>query len=171
MVKSNVKILIKKHWKKIAIYGGALVLEIWLSLLLTPSFTKFNQYLVEKSVAPITRLIISIVSIFGIKVPVYSILLFVIIVRIIYNVSRAVMLSRREFKIIKAEYGSGTTFLDITDQLNDLVIDNNLNITLSNGIPGLDPTPGTVKLGKIKYQSGSQIVDRKYKEGDTVSLP
>ena len=68
-------------------------------------------------------------------------------------------------------YGTGKTFIDITSQLNDLIINNRLNVTLSNGIPGKDPAPGKIKIGKIKYQLGDQTKDKKYKERDVINLP
>jgi hypothetical protein len=72
-------------------------------------------------------------------------------------------------KIIKATYGSGETFLDITDQLNKLVNKGKLKIVLNNDIAG-DPTPGSVKVGKIKYELNGKIFEKDYTENDTVEL-
>ncbi|HHT9139092.1 MAG TPA: hypothetical protein ACFYEK_17855 [Candidatus Wunengus sp. YC60] len=75
------------------------------------------------------------------------------------------------FGIISATYGSGNTFIDITTQVNELVIDNKLKIVLSNGIPGYDPTPGKVKIGKIKFELNKKIIIKTYREGEAINLP
>lgn len=156
---------------KLIIGGISLIFTIWFSNLLDPLFVKFNQYLIEKSIAPISFMVILVSSILNIRVPVYSILLFGIIAWFVYKVFRPIVSSHRKFKIVKADYGSGTKLIDITDQLNNLVVDNKLKIKLSNGISGLDPTPGTLKTGRIKYQLNNKIFERKYLEGNIINLP
>ncbi len=171
MVKSKIKILIKKYGRKTVISGITVILGIWLTTLLTPLFNKLNQFLIEKSRDPILSLIIFITSKLNIKVPVYSILLFILIAWLIFKFIRILTLSRRRFKIIKAEYGSGTTFVDITNQLNNFVIDNKISVLLTNSIAGLDPTPGVVKVAKIKYELNGKKFDKKIIEGKIINLP
>lgn len=158
---------------KIGFYSSvtSLIITLWLQSLLTPLFNKFNQYLIEKSADPILRLIIFITSILLAKVPIYSILLFVLIVLFIYRLILKVILRHRNFKIIKAEYGSGNGWSNITNQLNDLTVDNKLDIILSNAICGYDPVPHTLKIGKITYQLDKKTFTKKYKEEERVKLP
>ena len=100
-----------------------------------------------------------------------SLILFIAVVWLYNIVYRLIILSHRRFKIIKAEYGSGNTFVDITNQLNDLVIDNMLNVKLSNGILGYDPAPNVLKYVKIKYQLNKNFFNKKFIEGKMINLP
>ena len=167
----DINILIKKYGGRIIVWVLGVVFTTWFSSLLTPSFTEFNTYLIDKSWTPISNTFVFIQYILDLKIPIYSIIFFFIVVWIMYKIYRKFLLSRRDFKIISAEYGSGNKFVDMTNQLNDYVVDNKLKITLSNGILGFDPTPGIVKIGKIKYQNNNKISDTKYKESDTIDLP
>lgn len=169
MVKSNKRNLIITVVSSVFGVGFIIyILKEWLSNLLNPLLTGFNQNLIEKFILPILHFIESILLF---KVPIYSILLFGVIGWSIYKIIFVIKSKRQLFKIIKAEYGSGNIFFDITNQLNDLVIDNKLNITLSNAIYGRDPIPGKLKIGKIKYQLNDRILEKKYKEGQAVNLP
>ena len=167
----NIKIIIKKYKGKSTVWILGLIVTIWISSLLTPLFTGFNQYLLDKAGAPVSSLIFFLTSALLFQVPVYSILVFTVVVWFIYKTFNKITLSRRELKIVKAEYGSGTTFTDVTSQLNDLVIDNKLTVTLSNGIPGFDPTPGVLKYGKIKYEYDNKVKEKKVTEGKEIVIP
>lgn len=167
----NIRILIRKYRAKILIGLLSFFLVNWLINLFNPLFTRFNEYLIYKSVPLISASIAYTQSILSIKVPVYSLLFFLLLVFTIYKAYRRIALNYGEFKIVKADYGSGSTFIDITNRLNDLIVDNKLNITLSNGIPGIDPTPGVVKVGNIRYKSNNKTFDKHYKENDLIDLP
>lgn len=164
MVKSNIKI----GFTSSAI---SIMIMWWLQSLLSPLFDKFNQYFIEKSTDPILRLIVYIPSVLLIKIPVYSILLFVFIALLVYELTSIVILNHKNFKIIKAEYGIGNVWCDITSRLNDFIVDNKLNIILSNSICGKDPAPHAIKIGKITYQLGKKTFTKKYKEEENVKLP
>lgn len=159
--------------KKFSFLSGALslALTIWAQTILGPLLTKFTTYLFEKSTGPTLAIINFIKFIFNINVPVYSIALFIAIIWLIYKVGNAIILSKRELKIIKADYGSGNVWCDITNQLNDFIVNNKLNITLSNSICGKDPVPHTLKIGKITYRLGKKTFTNKYKEEENIKLP
>ena len=38
-------------------------------------------------------------------------------------------------------------------------------------VAGIDPTPGTVKIGKIKYESSEKAFNKKIIEGEIIDLP
>ncbi len=142
----------------------------WSQNLLNLLFDKFNPYLIEKSANPLLRVFIVITSILLTKIPLYLILLFFLLVWFIYKII-TLIIKPRNFKIIKAIYGSKNGERNITNDLNGLVIDNKLDITLSNSICGFDPAPHTIKTCTITYQVEKKVYTKKYKEGEKIKLP
>lgn len=149
------------------------ILGRWLESLLPPELlNKFNNYLVEKSANPFFLLISFVTSILLTKIYIYLVLLFFLTSFFIYLILKTILkpLRNRDFKIIKAEYGSDNKMIDITNQLNNLIKDNKICIPLKNAICGKDPAPGTLKYCNIIYESGEKTHSKKYIEGDLIEL-
>lgn len=104
------------------------------------------------------------------KVSVLSVFLSVTFSVFIFRMWRFVKVKRRRFKVIKATYGAGNHWLDITNELNDAVFDNKLSIVMSNNIAG-DPLYGHQKSGKITYEYDGEKFERTFIEGQVIVLP
>lgn len=74
------------------------------------------------------------------------------------------------FEIIKATYESVKKSIDVTVQLRNKIVNNELKIIVSNEIGG-DPDPGTIKVLKIKYEFKGTQVEKSFDEGQDVKLP
>ena len=108
-------------------------------------------------------------SLLNYKIPVWSLALSIILVSIFYKIYRIVT-GQGELRILVARYGLDSVFFDITDKLNQAVIDNKLKIVLSNNIAG-DPVPGKVKQGTVEYRLGNKKITKEYIEGNVIDLP
>lgn len=135
--------------------------SVYLSITLVGPVTSLNKFITN---IPVLNLLIK-------PIPLYVLPLSLIIFWIVYRTFNYIKVQRRQLKILTADYGSGNTFVDITNQLNNLVVDNKLNVTMSNGILGFDPTPNVLKIGHITYESDGKILTKKYVEGEVVDLP
>lgn len=90
----------------------------------------------------------------------------------LYNkIYHLIMFNNKKLEILKADYGSGTIFIDITNQLKDLIDNNRINMKLSNGILGYDPTPNVIKHMKITYKWNDKTFNKKFIEGKMIDLP
>jgi hypothetical protein len=147
------------------------ILLFWLNNLFSHIIDKLNQYLIGKSSPAILKLFFIIPLILLTRIPVYLILLFFVIGWIIYFVVHTFIFKSPNLIITRALYGSGTIWSDITNQLNDFIVDNQLVIPLTNSILGRDPVPHATKLGKITYLLGKKTYTKKYIEGQIVKLP
>jgi len=77
-------------------------------------------------------------------------------------------------EIIKAEYGAGTTFRDVTEILRRSVRDLPLIVLPSpsyNTSFGGDPVPGTVKQLKVQYRLNGKPGEATFPENATIMLP
>ncbi|KKS39630.1 MAG: hypothetical protein UV55_C0054G0005 [Candidatus Gottesmanbacteria bacterium GW2011_GWC1_43_10] len=75
-----------------------------------------------------------------------------------------------KFKIIKATYGVPGKDTDVTQKLNDLIIDDKLTTQATNALAG-DPAPGTPKFLEIEYENEEGKLSKKYAENEQVNLP
>lgn len=156
---TKLKIWFKNKWINTLLF----ILGIYLTSLLEPIFSTFNKLFLPKFLTVIFYLA-------NYNIPFYTIPLSFLII-IVFNVTyRNFRIKSRSFKILSATYGSGNTFIDITNQLNDAVEDNKLKIVMSNNIAG-DPTPGIRKKGKIRYEYANKESEIEYAESDTIDLP
>lgn len=108
-----------------------------------------------------------------ISISVSFIIIFIISIAILVTINRKIKIfltNKRKLIIIKATYGKDNKIINITNELNNNVIDNKLNIILSNKIAG-DPIYGVTKDGYIKYKYNNIITEKEYKEGDNVKIP
>jgi hypothetical protein len=77
-------------------------------------------------------------------------------------------------EIIKAEYGEGTQFKDVTETLRKYVRDFPLIVLPSsnyNASLGGDPLPGTPKKLKIRYRIDGKAGEATFPENATIMLP
>jgi hypothetical protein len=76
-------------------------------------------------------------------------------------------------KIIKASYGieENGKNVNVTNKLNDLIIDNKLVINATNALVVSDPAPGIVKKLIVKYKYNGVTFSKEFKERDSVNLP
>jgi len=77
-------------------------------------------------------------------------------------------------EIIKAEYGAGTTFKDVTALLRQHVRDFPLIVLPSpsyNSAFDGDPVPGTVKQLKVQYRINGKAAEASFPENATILLP
>jgi hypothetical protein len=74
--------------------------------------------------------------------------------------------------ILKASYGIGTQFVDVTGEVKGLANNGDLGFTVSAQSLGiLDPNPGTSKILQIQYRvNGGHPKLEKYNDGDQVSI-
>jgi len=73
-------------------------------------------------------------------------------------------------EIIKAEYLTSKKSIDVTKRLNDLIVNNELHIVVSNEIAG-DPEYGSIKTLKIKYFYKGKFYEKEIKEGQRLDIP
>ncbi len=73
-------------------------------------------------------------------------------------------------KIISALYGMNDTYIDVTEQLNQMVVDNKLEVKVLNDIAG-DPLVGIKKELKVIYSIGSDIETIVVNEKQTLEIP
>lgn len=74
-------------------------------------------------------------------------------------------------EIIKAIYGTTEDkSLDVTKELQDMIVDNKLEIIASNAIKG-DPDPGTKKRLIIEYRFNGKTLIEDFKEKQIVIIP
>lgn len=106
----------------------------------------------------------------SVNVPLLYLLLFVVLAFAFYRISKRVKIRKRRFRVIKGTYGSADKSYDITQELNNAVVDNKLKLVLSNNIAG-DPHVGVVKTGRIKYEFDGRKYEKEYTEGDVIDLP
>jgi hypothetical protein len=73
-------------------------------------------------------------------------------------------------QIIKAEYYTDNTRMDVTGELQDRVRGDNLKAVANNNIKG-DPEFGQVKNLTIEYSIGGVTRTNQFREGEIISLP
>jgi len=79
--------------------------------------------------------------------------------------------NNKELVILKADYGSPTNSIDITDKLNGLIKNNKLTTIATNEVAGNDPHRGVVKNLNVKYKHNGLIITKKFREREAVELP
>jgi hypothetical protein len=75
------------------------------------------------------------------------------------------------YTVVRADYGSGNSFRDVTVQVTALIRNNQLNFQVTNAGLGGDPAPGRVKQLRLQVRSERGDVQMlTFNENDTVSL-
>lgn len=119
-----------------------------------------------------TAIWVSVWHYLSFEIPVYSILAFVVILWVVLK-SKAYIkykIGKNNLKIVYADYGSPDRKITITNELNASIIENKLNIVLSNNIAG-DPHPGVRKKSKIIYKYNGEEHTTEADEDQIIKLP
>ena len=74
-------------------------------------------------------------------------------------------------QILKVIYSTSEKEINITDKINNMLLNNKLSFIVSNEIAGIDPQKGTPKIMEIKYTFKGETLKKEYKEGEKVNLP
>ena len=75
-----------------------------------------------------------------------------------------------QLEVIKAQYWTDHTNLDVTDELQDRIRGDNLKAMASNNLKG-DPEFGQTKKLTIEYRFGGVTRTNEFREGDVIVLP
>lgn len=75
-----------------------------------------------------------------------------------------------QFEILRAEYGTARTNLDVTDELAERIRGDRLKAVASNSLKG-DPEFGQVKNLTVIYRFGGVTRTNQFREGDLIVLP
>ena len=80
------------------------------------------------------------------------------------------MVNGSPFEIVRAEYGTERTNMDVAAELSDRIRGDGLKAMASNNIKG-DPDFGHVKRLTVVYRFGGVMRTNEFHEGDVVILP
>lgn len=72
--------------------------------------------------------------------------------------------------IIKAEYGAGDKWVDVTAAVSAAVIDNAISVAATSSLAGEDPAPGVVKALRVTYALGDKTEKVEIAENDTFAV-
>jgi hypothetical protein len=96
---------------------------------------------------------------------------FAILLVCFVTLSCAAYAQSARWQLVRAEYGSGNRWEDVTSRVSSLIQGNSLDITVNNDTLGGDPAPGDVKALRLRVRDAygrSQVLT--YHEKDTISL-
>jgi hypothetical protein len=75
------------------------------------------------------------------------------------------------YTIVRADYGSGNTFRDVTSLVSSMIHNNQLNFQVTNDGLGGDPAPGQVKTLRLQVRGErGDVQTMTFRENDIVSL-
>jgi len=77
---------------------------------------------------------------------------------------------KNALKILTAEYGSGSTFIDVKNRLDQYVFPDRIEFKVTNQVFGFDPTPGVPKVLNISVKTQNSEKKFKFKEGIVVQI-
>ena len=83
---------------------------------------------------------------------------------------RAAKGSVSQLEIVKAQYWTANTNMDVTDEIQDRIRGDSLKAMANNNIKG-DPEFGQVKHLTIEYRFGGVPMTNEFREGDIIVLP
>ncbi len=75
----------------------------------------------------------------------------------------------QNFQILKAEYGAGMNWTDVTDRVQALVRGNGVEFTVDGQTLG-DPMPGVQKTLRVRYSIRNRVRTENFRDLDTVRL-
>jgi len=76
------------------------------------------------------------------------------------------------YTIVRADYGAGSRWRDVTSRVNSLVQGDSLSFRVTNEALGGDPAPEEHKTLRLQVRAvGGQLKTLSYREKDTVNLP
>jgi hypothetical protein len=73
--------------------------------------------------------------------------------------------------VIETSYGANSTYRDVRSYVVSKIVNDTVNMQVSNSTLGGDPAPGTVKYLYIKYQNQSGTYEANLREGTTLRIP
>ena len=74
-------------------------------------------------------------------------------------------------QILRADYGAGNRFSDVTARLNSQIQGDQLNLQVTNGTMGGDPAKGQDKILRVQYAYNGRQGQVTINEGDYIRLP
>ncbi len=74
------------------------------------------------------------------------------------------------WELLRAEYGSGNNFVDVTQRVRSLVQGDTLSMRVDNETLGIDPTPGVRKTLRLRVRNYGQEQVLVYAEKESFSL-
>ncbi len=150
---------IKDHW----IFWVATILFTWF-------LGKKLDYLYDnKLFGEIPDLVVKIIS-FRIAVPVVPLILTTLLSSFLYKIFRKFKNRKNELKIISAIYGAKNKYINVTNELDNLIFENKLKIIIGNNIAG-DPIYGVPKKAKISYSFRGKKFEITCDENELLELP
>jgi hypothetical protein len=78
------------------------------------------------------------------------------VLAILLTVAFSSFAQSRRWELLRAEYGSGGTWVDVTDRVRSLVNGDSLNMRVDNDTLGGDPTPGARKTLRLRVRDESR---------------
>jgi hypothetical protein len=85
--------------------------------------------------------------------------------------SLALFAQSARWQLVRAEYGSGDRWTDVTPRIASLIRGNSLDITVNNDALGGDPAPGSPKTLRLRVRDANGRAEvLTYHEKDTISL-
>jgi hypothetical protein len=77
----------------------------------------------------------------------------------------------RNLRIIRAQYGAGNRWRDVTNTLQNLVSNNQLNVKVNDTNLGGDPAEDQVKELRVEWEYRGRRQETRLREGEFVNLP
>ncbi len=77
---------------------------------------------------------------------------------------------KKVIQILKAEYGSGSTFVDVKNRLEQYIFNDRIDFKVTNKIFGFDPTPGIKKTLIIIVKTQNIEKQFEFKEGSIAQI-
>src|SRR5262245_35985336 len=76
----------------------------------------------------------------------------------------------RDAIILRAEYGIGNSWVDVTQRVRSFVQGNSLNFRVDNNTLRIDPRPGQKKLLRLEVREGNRTRQMIFQENEYVRL-
>ena len=87
---------------------------------------------------------------------------------VLFSLLSASLVLAQDYQIVRAEYGAGNRWIDVTNQLREIAA-SNPTFRMGNSTFGVDPAPGVVKSLRILARDGrGRQRTFQYREGSTV---
>lgn len=147
--------------------------SIFADIALFISTTTLGVYLTQNDKKDNILLVVAILSLF------VSVFFYYLKYSLIHKVKKSGEIEKLQaskkaietFKIIKSTYGIPGQNKDVTNKLNTLIKDEQLNIQATNALVDKDPAPGIKKFINIEYTFNGIKLEKIFNENDSVNLP
>ena len=78
---------------------------------------------------------------------------------------------RKDLRILKAVYGAGDVQMDVTENLRQRIVNNQVAIPVNNDSFGRDPLTGVLKAAAVRYETAQGEFDAYAVEGQNLIIP